>query len=294
MFFCHAGYEVKAAFIDKAGEWVCQAPLKQICSSPVLTAENRPPWFYNHQMFDLTMIVAPSAISQQQLCAGHSSDPVIEHIISKGGLINILQLRSNFADEGSYDACRIFFRELAPMPLHLSRSFSDAFARATALLAGRKQLADRHFSINLATGQPDHAPVEWPIWLCRLKDSLLQSGLTFSNEKAKPALFINICENTQQNKHCDINLITSGSTDRRTLSATFIDPDLEISQKTASDNILLIQRLPKGLRVCSPGGIRLLPELTNHCSFSRLAAMLVNLLQKKDTDLATGHNNDLC
>lgn len=295
MFFCHAGYEVKSALIDRAGDWVCQAPLKQICSSPVLTSEHRPPWFYNHQTFDLTMIVNPSALAQHQILEGNSPDPVIEYIIQKGGLINFLQPRACFAAEGSYDPARFFFRELATQPLHIGRSFHNAFASATALLAGRKALSDKHFAISFSSSEQSNNDVAgWPDWICKLKDALLQSGLTISKHDSTADLTISAYDSSHHKTPVKFVAQQPAESGRNNLSVVFIDTNLEIATETASENHLLVQRMHNGLRVFNSNGVRFLPELTSHCAYSRLALMLVNLLQRNTFESATGQSNDLC
>lgn len=286
MLFCHAGSEVKTAFIANAAEWVCQKPLKDICGHAALTMENRPAWVNNHR-FDLTVVINPSASVQQQLCSEQSSDPVIEFILKKGGLLSILQTASLLPQKCDFNAERIFFQELPENPFQLHRAFFNAFSAATILLAGRNKPYRKTFFIQHAGKKAsESSEIEAPEWISGIKKALLQSGFTMA-EPVNAELLIT-------NSDChedDISPTPSGhkltNQHHQSLLIDFVPPDCNHTFQDLPAGHLKVQRTEKGLLVYDLNGVRLIPDLKNHCAFSRLASMIDILLQKNNPQISS-------
>jgi len=62
----------------------------------------------------------------------------------------------------------------------------------------------------------------------------------------------------------------------------FIPPEAEPMVQLLSADRLKIQPTANGLRVYDLNGVRLIPDLKNHCAFSRLASIIDTILQKNN------------
>lgn len=284
MLFCHAGTEVKAAFIDNAGEWLTEAPIKQISGHSVLTADKKPSWYFSEQRFSATMVISPSSLSQQQICNGASNDPIIEYIINSSPIIQVLQTKQLMPGTNTYNPLTLSFYEIPGQPAQLRPVFHKLFADCTARLAALKQLQQKTFQLHYSLPeQLKKTFADLPLWVHRLERAILQAGLRNSDPKATATdLFIQAYDGPAFEASGGLCHAGHASTPPASegLCVSFIPDHVPETSIAASDQNIFIKRLSNGLKIFDGNGTRLLPDITGQCAFSRLATYLTTLLQK--------------
>lgn len=284
MLFSHSGAEVRAAFLDSAGEWLTEAPLKLVCGHSVLTATHQPGWFFAGQPFDATLVVSPSAQTQQQLISGLAGDAVTEFIVRHSQIIRILQTKQLMPIEADFAGRSISFMELPAQPLRLSEVFQKTLASVTAQLAARARLGKTVCTIRHEVPQPLQAVVPAnPLWLQRLTGALNENGLNTGDSSRSPDLVINAYDGPAVNGDgvLDFSAPASGDTDQARLTVTFVAEQAADSSITADQNHIFIKRQHNGLKLFDIHGPRLLPDVSGQCCYARLAAYLVTTLSRE-------------
>lgn len=284
MLFCHAGTEVKAVFIDSAGEWLTEAPVKQITGHSVLSANNKPSWFFSEQRFSATMVICPSSLTQQHICNGVSNDPIIEFIINSSPTIQILQTKPLMPSTSNYNPLTLSFYEIPGQPAQLRPVFHKVFAECTARLAAFKQLQQKTFQLHYSLPEQLQTTfADLPLWVHKLERAILQAGLQSSAPEATSAdLFIQAYDGPKVDSAGCLCHEQNGATHpvNEGLCVTFVSEKFPDTAITASNQNILIKRLSNGLMIFDGNGTRLLPDITGQCAFARLAIYLTTLLQK--------------
>lgn len=283
MLFCHAGIEVRTAFIDNGNEWLAESPIKQLTGHAVLSSQHQPAWFFGEQKFATTIIIGPSGLSQQHLCSGASNDQIIEFILKSSQTIQILQNRQLIPEADCYNPLTLYFSEIPSQPAQIPATFNKVFADFATRQANRNTLQKMAFTLTYSL--PDELKSTFndlPAWVYRLQQALLQAGLSRSTEADETAnlvieaydgpLFVNkqICNHPQG----------SLNTNKDSFIVSFFGPQSNEAELKATDNHIFVKRLKNGLQLVDIHGTRLLPDVSGHCAFTRLAAYLTTNLQR--------------
>ncbi len=279
MLFAHGGSEVRAALIDNSGDWVAEAPLKQICGHSPFTATHQPGWFFAGLQYDAAVVVAPSTLFQQQLLSGVTADPLVDYILGSCRQISILQNRQQIPTE-SDNFGRFVISELPAQQMKLPQFFQKTFADLTARMAARALNRRRSASIIYAVPEAlRHVTGPCPAWLHRLRNALEKGNISLS--KASGQVDIAISAYDGPGIDLDGRLCPSATEleENAGLRVVFVGP--ETPAKPDSRHIF-IRRLPNGLTVIDRHGTRLIPDVTGQCCFSRLAEYLLNCLAREE------------
>lgn len=288
MLFSHSGAEVRAAFIDNGGEWLAEAPLKQVCGHSVLTATHHPGWFFAELPFDATVVVAPSSLTQHQLVTGLTADPVVNFIIAHSQMIRILQTRQLLPAEIDPAAQHLNFLELPAQPLHLSQFFQKVLACVTSQLGGRARLGKKTFSLSHDVPESLKAVVPTkPAWVQRLSGALTTSGLKQHEHKTGNLKSAEIVISAYDGPTVDasgkvhFSLPDQEDASSAVLNVTFIASQIADASIHGNHQHIYVKRLNNGLMLFDAHGPRVLPDLTGQCCYSRLAAYLATSLSRE-------------
>ncbi len=292
MLFGHAGCEVKIALIDNGHEWVSESVVRQLSGSAALTAGHRPGWFFAPAAFDLAVTVAPASLTQQLLQARLTSDPVLEFILQKSTALWILQEPAQIPAE--VDDCdpRLIFRPLPAQPQQFSTFYQRIFAECTAWLANRRKHAKKSFWLDYQI--PEQLKVIAnlrPAWLARLEQTLRACGLSQSESAADADLVIHAYDGPQLDADnrlvfSEPELQASPEIRASAVNVVFVAPGLALASLAIDKNRLLVQRQNNSLHVADQHGIRVIPDITGQCCYTRFSSQLLNLLNR------TGHGRE--
>ncbi len=294
MLFCHAGCEVKVALIDNGHEWVSESAVKQICGSTPLTASHRPGWFFAQAPFNLAVVVSPAGLTQQLLQTGLTSDPILEFILQKSPALWLLQEPAKISPNDEESGAHIFFRSLPAQHQQLSPFFQKIFAECTAWLAARRKLGRRSFWLGYQVPEQLKSIANLkPAWLRRFDHALQASGMASAADPADADLIINAYDGPRLDT--DGRLVFSESaitkppeTKTGALHIVFVAPELELSSLAADKTRILAQRQNNSLRILDQHGIRVIPDVSGQCCFSRFCSQLTNHLGRAEHWRETG------
>lgn len=294
MLFSHSGAEVRAAFIDNGGEWLAEAPLKQVCGHSVLTATHQPGWFFAELPFDATVVITPSSLTQQQLVTGITADPVVNFIIRHSQIIRILQTRQLMPAEADSAAQHLNFIELPAQPLHFSLFFQKVLASVIAQLSARARLGKKTFSLCHNVPDPLKAVVATkPAWVQRLTGALTASGLKQHEHETAKDKAIEIAISAYDGPAVDasgkLHFVIPALTHQHNagMTVTFVAAQIADEAIHGDYQHIYIKRLSNGLMLFDKHGPRLLPDLTGQCCYSRLAAYLATSLSRETQTIET-------
>ena len=286
MLFCHAGCEVKVALLDNGHEWVSESAIRQICGSAPLTAAHRPGWFFAQQAFDLAIAVAPASLTQQLLQARLTSDPIIEFILQKSPTLWLLQEPAQIpADSEDADA-QLIFRALPAQPHQLPPFYQQVFAECIAWLAARRKLNRKTFALNYQI--PDALKVianTRPAWLARFDRALQSCGLGLASDSSEADLIISAYDGPHFDADNRLVFVEPARPERAAhrsgaLFIVFVAPEIDLSTLTADNNLLLVQRCNNALHIADSHGIRVVPDLTGQCCYTRFCSQLITHLSR--------------
>jgi len=286
MLFCHAGCEVKFALIDNGHEWISESAIKQISGCAPLTATHRPGWFFSQQPFNLAVVVSPASLTQQLLQAGITSDPILEFLLQKNPVIWLLQEPGQIPTDHEDIDQHLLFRALPTQSQQFSPFYQKIFAECTAWLAAHRKISRKTYWLNYQI--PEQLKVIAnirPTWLMRFDHALQACGLKTANSANEANLIINAYDGPQldaDNRLVFAEPVAHEQTDclSEVLQVVFAAPEIDLQTLVTKENLLLVQRRNNALHVADTHGIRVVPDVSGQCCFTRFCAQLVNHLSR--------------
>lgn len=285
MLFSHAGCEVKSTFIDKGEEWISDSAIRHVCANTVLSESHRPNWFFSAQTFDMTVVVAPSSLTQQLLIAGVTNDPILEFILQTSYIIRVLQTKQLMSNENDDSNQKLSFKVLPEHINRLSDFYKQFFGECIAIMAARRKIGKKSFYMQYSVPESlKSIATSYPAWLLLFQQKLIDAGL----KKTESINDANLIIDAYDGPHIDADgrLITTAPvfTDKSMLSKYalhigFIAPSLKLEENNSCNKVLLVQRNERCLYFIDRHSItRSIPDLTGQCCYSRFCSYIVNEL----------------